>query len=124
LRRRSRQQRLGHGRKAPRELAIVRQLRIADERADAHGAAGEVLDFVEAGKMGDVDQSIGTADAALHQVEQVSAARQIDGARLSGGRDRLGDRLRPHIRELFHATSLRLCAASLRCASSTASVMP
>jgi hypothetical protein len=124
LRRRSRQQRLGHGREAQREIAIVREFRIANQRADAHGAAGEMLDFVEAGKMGDVDQPIGTTDAALHQIEEIGAAREIDGARLRGGGDSFRDGLRPHIVERLHATSLRLCAASVRCASSTASVMP
>ena len=50
------QQRLGDRGKAPREIAIVREVGVADKRADAHAAVGKVLDAVEAGKMADVDQ--------------------------------------------------------------------
>ena len=55
---------------------------------------------------------LGRRDAALHQVEQVGAGRQIGGARHGGGRDGFADRRRPHIIEGLHATFLRLAASS------------
>ena len=45
LRGRSGQQRLGDRRKAPGESPIVREVGVADERADAHAAVGKVLDL-------------------------------------------------------------------------------
>jgi hypothetical protein len=119
-----RQERLGDGRKAPREIAIVREIGITDQRTDAHAAIGKVLDVVKIGKMGNVDYSFGLRCAALHQVQKVRAGSQIGGTGSCGGRDGLADRCRPDIFEGLHATSLRLAASSAFCASSTASVMP
>ena len=45
LRRRAGQQRLGDRRKAPGESRVVREVGVADERADAHAAVGKVLDI-------------------------------------------------------------------------------
>jgi hypothetical protein len=124
LRRGSRQKRFGHGREAPREIAIVRKLRIVNQCADAHAAIWKILDIIEPRKMGDVDEPVREADASFHQIEEIGASGEIDGARVRSGGDRFRNGRRPHVVEGLHATSLRLCASSIRCASSTASVMP
>src|SRR5262245_27062301 len=59
------QQRLGDRRKAAREIAVVSEVCIAYQRANAHAAVGKILDPVEAGKMRDVDESCRRADSAL-----------------------------------------------------------
>ena len=41
---RARQQRLGDGRKAPGEVAVVSEVGVAHQRADPHAAVGEILD--------------------------------------------------------------------------------
>ena len=110
LRGRSGQQRLGDRRKAPGEIAVVREVGVADQRADPHAAVGKVLDAVEAGKVADVDEAARAGDAALHQVEKVGAGGQIGGARFRSGRDGFSDRRRPDIVERLHATFLRLAA--------------
>ena len=55
------QKRLGDRRKAPREIAIMGEIGIANQRPDAHAAVGQLLDPVETGKMGDVDKPIRAA---------------------------------------------------------------
>jgi len=124
LRRCTRQKRFGYSRETAGEIAVVGQIRVAHQRADAHATVGESLDPVEAGKMRDIDEAIGPADPALHQVQQVGAGGEISGTRLGGRGDGLLQRRRPHIIERFHATSRQFFASSVRCASSTASVMP
>ncbi len=118
------QERLSNRRKAPRKIAIVGEIGIADQCANPHAAVGKVLDAVEVGKMADVDESTGLAHAALHQIKKVRAGGEIGSARLCGRRDGLANRRRSDILETFHATSFRLAASRAFCASSTAWVIP
>ena len=110
LRGRSGQQRLGDRRKASGKTPIVREVGVADQRADPDAAVGKVLDTIEVRKMADVDQPVRAADAALHQVQKVGPSGQIGGARFRRGRNGFLDRCRPHIVKRFHATFLRLTA--------------
>src|SRR3954468_20128845 len=100
------------------------EIGVADQRADADAAIGQMFDAIEPRQAGDVDETIRTADAALHQVEQIGAGREIDGPRLSCRSDGVGDRRRSDIIEGFHAERLWSDWASLSVASSTASVIP
>src|SRR5271154_2699332 len=54
LRGRAGQKRLGHRRKASSEVAIVREVGVAEKRSDSYAAVGKVLNVVEVGKMTDV----------------------------------------------------------------------
>ena len=92
--------------------------------ADADSAIGQGLDAIEPLQPRDIDQTVGTGDAALHQIEKIGAAGEIGGAGYGGGRHGLTNRGRPDVIEGFHATSLRTVASSVFCASSTASVIP
>ena len=94
LRRGAGQQRLGNRGIGPGEIRIVREIGIANQRADADAAIGQTFDAVEPGQAGDVDETVRTRDPALHQVEQVGAGGEIDGAGFGGGRDGVGDRSR------------------------------
>ena len=76
------------------EIRIMREIGIAHQRADANAAIGQTFDPVEPRQARDVDETVRTADAALHQVEQIGAGGEIGGAGLGGGRDGLGDRSR------------------------------
>ena len=69
----------------------MREIGIAHQRADADAAVGQAFDPVEPGQTGDVDETVWTGDAALHQVEQVGAGGEIDGAGLGCGRDGVGN---------------------------------
>jgi hypothetical protein len=91
LRRGARQQRLGDRGKGFGETGIVREIGVAHQRADPDAAVGEMFDAVEAGQTRDIDQTAGAGDAALHQVEQIGAGREIGRTRLRRGRDGLGD---------------------------------
>ena len=102
----------------------MREIGIANQRADADAAVGQMLDAVEPGQPRDIDQTVRTGDAALHQVEQVGAASEIGGARLGRGGDGLRNGRGPDIIEGFHAERLWLAVARLCWASSTASVIP
>ena len=84
----------------------MREIGVAHQRTDAQRPVGESLDLIEPVEMRDVDQPVRSADAALHEVEQVGAGREIDGARLRGSSNGLGDRRRPDIVERFHAERL------------------
>ena len=77
----------------------MRQIGVAHQRADPHAAVGKLLDAVEPGQAGDVDQAARAGDAALHQVQQVGAAGEIGGAGLGSGGDGLGDRRGPDVIE-------------------------
>ena len=124
LRRGAGQQRLGDRGIGPREIRIVREIGIAHQRADADAAIGQTFDAVEPRQARDVDETARTGDAALHQVEQVGAGREIGGARLGRGRDGVGDGRGPDIIEGLHAERLWSASTRLFCASSTASVIP
>ena len=67
------QQRLGHRRIGLRKVRIVREVGIADQRADADAAIGQMFDTVEPGQPREVDETVRAGDAALHQVEQIGA---------------------------------------------------
>src|ERR1700741_1920522 len=47
----TRQKRLGDRRKTPRQIGIMGEIGIANERPDAQGPVGQLLDPVETGKM-------------------------------------------------------------------------
>ncbi|MHC2760323.1 hypothetical protein ACVIU7_005413 [Bradyrhizobium liaoningense] len=106
LSRRAGEQGLGDGGIGPCEVRIVREIGVADECADTHTAVGETLDLIEAIEMRDVDQAVRTADAALHQIEQVGAGGKKNSARQSGGGNGLCDRGGPDIIERLHAERL------------------
>lgn len=124
LRRRAGEQCFGHGWIGFCELRIMREIGIADERTDSYASIGEAFDLIEPIEMRDIDEAIRTADAALHQVEQIGAGRKIGRARLRGGGNGFSDRGGPDIIELFHADRLWLDSSAPACASSTASTMP
>jgi hypothetical protein len=124
LSRRSGQQRLGDRGIGLGEIRIVREIGVANQRADADAAIGQRFDAVEAGQARDVDQTFRTADAALHQVEQVGAGGEIGRIRGGRGGDGVGDGRRPDIFEVVHAERLWLAVARVCWASSTASVIP
>src|SRR5690349_2211660 len=100
------------------------EIGVANERADADGAIGQMLDAIQPRQAGDIDQTIRAADAALHQVEQIGAGGKIDRTRLGCSGDRVGDRCGSDIIEGLHAERLWSDWASLLVASSTASVIP
>src|SRR6266436_3370734 len=120
------QKRLGHGRIGLGKIGIVREIGIANQRADADAAIGQTFDAIEPGQMRDVDEAVRTCDSAFHQVEQVGAGCEICGTWFGRGRDGVRNGGRPEIVEVFHAE--RLWSASTRstmtCASSTALVIP
>ena len=120
----ARQQRLGNRGIGSGEIRIVREIGIANQRTDADAAIGQTFDAVEPRQPRDIDETVWTRDPALHQVEQVSAARKIGGARFGGGRNGLGDRCGSDIIEDLHADRLWLASTRLFCTSSTASVIP
>ena len=100
------------------------EIGIANQRADPEAAIGETFDAVEPRQTRDVDQTVRTRDAALHQVEQVGAGREIGGTGFGGGRDGVGNGRGPDIFEVLHAERLWLASSRLVCTSSTASVIP
>ena len=102
----------------------MREIGIANQRADAHSAIRQALNAVEARKMRDVDETVRMGDAALHQVEQIGAGGQIGGTRCGRGRNGLGDGRRPDVVEILHAERLSFAATRSCRASSTASVIP
>ncbi len=120
----ARQQCLGNRRIEAGEIRIVREIGVANQRADADAAIGQTFDPVEPRQARDVDETVRTRDSTLHQVEQVGATRKIGGARFGGGRDGLGDRCGSDIIEGLHADRLWLASTRLFCTSSTASVIP
>ena len=124
LRGSARQQRLGDRGIGLCKVRIVREVGIADQRADADAAIGKMFDAVEPGQPRDVDETVRAADAALHQVEQIGAGREIGGTRDGRGGDGVGDGRGPEIFEVLHAERLWLAVASVCWASSTASVIP
>ena len=91
---------------------IVREIGIANQRADADAAIGQTFDAVEPRQARDVDETVRTGDPALHQVEQIGAGREIGGAWFGRGRDGVGDGGGPDIVESLHAE--RLWSASTR----------
>ena len=115
---------LGDGRIVPGEGRVIRQVRIADEGADAHAAVWQCLDAVEPGEPADIDHVTGPHDAALHQVQQVRPGGQVGGPGHGAGPDGFCDAGRAGVFEAVHAASLRSAASMVRWASSTASVMP
>ena len=72
----------------------MREIGIANQRTDAEAAVGQAFDAIEPGQARDVDQTARARDAALHQVEQIGAGREIGGARSGGGGDGIGNRSR------------------------------
>ena len=102
----------------------MREIGIANQRADAQRPIGQAFDAIETGQVGDVDQTIGARDIALHQIEQIGTGGEIGGARCGGGLDRGGDGRGSDVIEVFHAERLWLVAARLSLTSSTASVIP
>src|SRR6202048_3812069 len=124
LRRCAGQKRLGHGRTGLCEIRVVREVGIANQRADADAAIGQMFDAVEPRQMRDIDETAWTGYPALHQVEQVGTTSEIGGAGLGRGREGLRDGGWPDVIEVFHAERLSLASARLFCASSTASVIP
>ncbi len=102
----------------------MREIGIADERADADAAIGQTLDAVEPRQARDIDEPARPGDPALHQIEEIRAGSEIGGTWLRSGRDGVGDGRRPDIVEGVHAARLPLASARLFCASSTASVIP
>lgn len=102
----------------------MREIGIANQRADAQPPIGEMLDAVEPRKLRDIDQTVRAGDAALHQIEQVGATGEIGRARMGCGGDGLGDGRGPEIIEGLHAERLWLAAVRFCWASSTASVIP
>src|SRR5207245_11783619 len=97
---------------------------IADERTDTEAAVRQAFDAIEPGQARDVDQTAWVRNAALHQVEQIGAGREISSVRSAGGGDGIGNGRGPDIFEIIHAERLGLESARLCRASSTASVMP
>jgi len=118
------QKRFGDGRIGAGERRIVCEVGVAYECTDAHAAIGKPLDPIETRQPRDIDEPVGSDGAALHQVEQIGARGEIDGARLARSRDRFRNRRWSYIVEVFHAALLRFRVARVFCASSTASVMP
>src|SRR5437899_860125 len=100
------------------------EIGVADQRADADAAIGQMLDAIEPRQAGDVDETIRTADPALHQVEQIGAGREIGRTRHSRSGDGVGDRIGSNVIEGLHAERLWSDWARLFAASSTASVIP
>ena len=68
----------GHGRTGAREFLVMGEIGIADQRADADAAIGQMFDAIEPRQAGDVDETVRTADPALHQVEQIGAGSEIE----------------------------------------------
>ena len=68
--------------------------------------------------------TVWTGDAALHQVEQVGAGGEIDGAGHGCGCDCVGNGFWSDVIKGLHAERLKLSVARFFCASSTASVIP
>src|ERR1700682_707653 len=102
----------------------MREIGIADHGADTDTAIGKGLDAVEPRQSRDVDQTVRTADPALHQVEQIGAGRKVSRARFGCGCDGVGDRRRPDVIKSLHAERLWSDCARFFWASSTASVIP
>ena len=100
------------------------EVAVAHQGADAGGAVRERLDAVEAGQVRDVDEAVRADDVALHQVEQVGAAAEHDGAVRRRSRDRVGGGRGAVIIEALHSAASLNAPAMRVCASSTASVMP
>ena len=104
----------------------MREIGVANQRADADATIGQTFDAIEPGQTRDVDETVRTCDSAFHQVEQVGARREISGTGFGRGRDGVWDGRGPEIVEVFHGE--RLWSASTRptmtCASSTAFVIP
>jgi hypothetical protein len=107
----SRQKRLGDSRKASGEGAIMGKVRVADQCSNPHAAVGKVFNPVEIRKVADVYKSARADNVALHQIHQVGASGQINGAWFRSGSDSFLNRCWSHIVEGPHATSLRLAAS-------------
>src|SRR6266853_6271865 len=120
------QKRLGHGRIGLGEIGIVREIGIANQRADADAAIGQTFDAIEPGQTRDVDETVRTGDSAFHQVEQVGAGREICGTWFGRGRDGIRDGRGPDAIDVVHAERRGSAStmSTTTCASSTALVIP
>src|SRR5437879_1654268 len=100
------------------------EIGVADQRADADAAIGQMFDAIEPRQARDVDETIRTADPALHQVEQIGAGREIGRSRLGCSGDGVGDRVGSDVIKGLHAERLWSDWARMFAASRTASLIP
>jgi hypothetical protein len=63
------------------------EIGIADERTDANAAVNKPLYAIETGQPRHIDDDVGAAHAALHEIQEVSAGGEVDRARPACGRD-------------------------------------
>src|SRR5260221_201471 len=89
LRRGAGQKRLGDRGIGAGEIRVMREIGIANERADADAAIGQNFDAVETWQTSDIDETVRPGDSTLHQVEEIRARREICGTWLGSGRDTL-----------------------------------
>jgi hypothetical protein len=101
------EQRFGDRRKSLAESRIIGEIGVAYTRANAHSAIRQRLDPVKPGQAADIDQPRRADDAALHQVNEVGAGRQIGATGGGGSRDGIRHGGRPDIVEAVHAASFR-----------------
>ena len=77
------EKRLTQNRVSRHDERVLSEIGIAHERADAHAALGQFLDFRER-QLVDVDELVGTLDAHLHEVDQIGATAEEFGV-FTGG---------------------------------------
>ena len=74
----------------------------ARKRTDPETAAGERLDPIETGDVGDVHQTVGRGDAEAEPVEQLGAAGEHGGSRLTRRSERVVEAGCAGVRERAH----------------------